>query len=74
VELRKCTCGAAPDLRQKTEITADGNSETIYWVGCPVCGQLGPRVSDRGKDKETAIAEAIAAWNAMIARVRPLEA
>ena len=74
MKTRTCTCGAEPDLRDKTQIRADGQRETIYWVGCPVCGQTGPYASDFGKGKDAAVAEAIAAWNAMIAAVRPLEA
>ncbi|MGA7799563.1 MAG: hypothetical protein WCC36_02020 [Gammaproteobacteria bacterium] len=72
MEPRTCLCGAQPDLRQETRATADGGTETLYWIGCPVCGQLGPKVSDLGKDKETAIAEAIAAWNEKLNRARPL--
>ncbi|MDA8381864.1 MAG: hypothetical protein M0037_02105 [Betaproteobacteria bacterium] len=41
---------------------------------CPVCGQVGPAIPAAGKDEATAVAQAIAAWNEMIARVRPLEA
>ena len=74
MSLKKCTCGADPDLQEKTQTAADGSIETVYWVSCPVCGQIGPRISDRGKTKEAAMAEARAAWNAMIAAVRPLEA
>lgn len=43
-------------------------------MSCPVCGQSGPAVAAAGKDEATATAEAIAAWNEMIARLRPLEA
>lgn len=74
MELRKCLCGADADVREATEVQADGRRETFYWVGCPVCGQLGPRVAAAGRDRDTMVAEAIAAWNAMIARARPLEA
>lgn len=42
-------------------------------MSCPVCGQSGPDVPAAGKDEATASAEAIAAWNDMIARLRPLE-
>jgi hypothetical protein len=38
-----------------------------------VCGQLGPAVSLEGKEEAAAIAEAVEAWNEMIARLRPLE-
>lgn len=52
----------------------DGRDEIVYRVVCPVCGQLGPAVSTEGKDEPAAIAEAVEAWNEMIARLRPLEA
>jgi hypothetical protein len=42
-------------------------------VNCPVCGQSGPEVPAAGKDEATATAEAIQAWNEMIARLRPFE-
>lgn len=71
---RRCLCGADADVREKTELQADGTEETFYWVGCPVCGQVGPRVAAAGRDRATVVAEAIAAWNAMLARARPLEA
>jgi hypothetical protein len=44
-----------------------------YHLFCPVCGQLGPAIPAEGKDEATAIAEAVTAWNEMIARIRPLE-
>ncbi|MEJ2646671.1 MAG: hypothetical protein P8180_17550 [Gammaproteobacteria bacterium] len=72
--MRKCTCGAEPNVRRETRAAAGGGEEIIYRVACPVCGQLGPAVPAEGKDEATAVAEAVAAWNAMIARVRPLEA
>ena len=71
---RLCTCGAEASVRRGTRRTADGRDEIVYRVVCPVCGQLGPAVSAEGRDKATAIAEAVAAWNEMIARLRPLEA
>ncbi|UCH17628.1 MAG: hypothetical protein JSW36_00875 [Burkholderiales bacterium] len=43
-------------------------------VVCPVCGQLGPAIPLAGKNEAAAIAEAVAAWDDMIARLRPLEA
>lgn len=46
----------------------------VYRVTCPVCGQLGPAIPAAGKDEAAAIAEAVEAWNEMIARLRPLEA
>jgi uncharacterized Zn finger protein (UPF0148 family) len=52
----------------------DGRDEIVYRVVCPVCGQLGPAVAAEGKDEAAAIAEAVEAWNGMIARLRPLEA
>ena len=71
---RRCTCGAEADVRRVTRRTADGHDETVYRVICPVCGQLGPAVPVAGKDEAAAIAEAVEAWNEMIARLRPLEA
>jgi hypothetical protein len=70
---RLCTCGAEAEVRRGTRRTLDGRDEIVYRVTCPVCGQLGPAIAADGKDKATATAEAIAAWNEMIARVRPLE-
>ncbi|HSB25363.1 MAG TPA: hypothetical protein VLE94_19860 [Burkholderiaceae bacterium] len=61
-------------MRRVTRRTADGHDETVYRVICPVCGQLGPAIPAVGKDEAAAIAEAVAAWNEMIARLRPLEA
>ena len=52
----------------------DGRDEIVYRVVCPVCGQLGPAVGAEGKDEAVAIAQAVEAWNEMIARLRPLEA
>jgi hypothetical protein len=72
--MRRCTCGAEADVRRATRRGANGRDEIVYRVECPVCGQLGPAVLARGGDEATAIAEAVAAWNAMIARARPLEA
>ena len=57
-----------------TRRTADGRDEDVYRVVCPVCGQLGPAIPAEGRDEAAAITEAVAAWNAMIARLRPLEA
>jgi len=71
---RRCTCGADVDVRRGTRRTADGRDEVVYRVVCPVCGQLGPAIPAEGKDEAAAIAEAVAAWNEMIARLRPLEA
>jgi hypothetical protein len=71
---RHCTCGAEADVRRVTRRTADGRDEIVYRVICPVCGQLGPAIPAAGKDEATAIAEAVKAWNEMIARLRPLEA
>lgn len=72
--LRHCTCGAEADVRRTTRRGADGRDEVVYRVICPVCGQLGPAVPAAGKDEATAVAEAAAAWNQMIARLRPLQA
>jgi hypothetical protein len=61
-------------VRRGTRRTADGRDEVVYRVICPVCGQLGPAIPGAGKDEATAIAEAVKAWNEMIACLRPLEA
>jgi len=74
MEPRTCLCGARPKLREQTRATADGGTETLYWIGCPVCGQAGPKISDKGKDRASAIAEAVAGWNARLAAARPLQA
>lgn len=71
---RRCTCGAEVDVRRGTRRTVDGRDEIVYRVTCPVCGQLGPAIAAAGRDEAAAIAEAVAAWNEMIARLRPLEA
>ena len=71
---RRCTCGAEADVRRSTRRAANGRDEVVYRVECPVCGQLGPAIPLAGKDEATAIAEAVEAWNEMIARLRPLEA
>ncbi len=71
---RRCTCGAEADVRRGTRRTADGRDEIVHRMTCPVCGQLGPSIPAEGRDEATAIAEAIEAWNEMIARVRPMEA
>lgn len=73
MRIRHCTCGAEADVRRSTRRTADGRDEIIYRVTCPVCGQLGPAIPAAGKDEANAIAEAVEAWNEMIARSRPLE-
>ena len=72
--MRRCTCGAEADVRRGTRRGADGRDEDIYRVVCPVCGQLGPAIPAEGRDDTAVIAEAVAAWNEMIARLRPLEA
>jgi hypothetical protein len=71
---RHCTCGAEADVRRGTRRTADGRDEIVYRVICPVCGQLGPAIALTGKDEATAIAQAVDAWNEMIAGLRPLQA
>ena len=71
--MRRCTCGAEAEVKRCTRRTADGRDEIVYRVICPVCGQLGPAVPAEGKDEATAIAEAIPAWDDMIAQLRPLE-
>lgn len=70
---RRCTCGAEVNVRRRTRRTEDGREEVFYQVNCPVCGQSGPEVPAAGKDEATATAEAIQAWNEMIARLRPFE-
>jgi hypothetical protein len=74
MKIRRCTCGAEADVRRTTRRGADGRDEVVYRVICPVCGQLGPAIPAAGRDEAMAIAEAAAAWNEMIARLRPLEA
>lgn len=71
---RHCTCGAEADVHCETRRTADGRDEIVYRVICPVCGQIGPAVPAAGKDETVAIAEALEAWNVMMASARPLEA
>lgn len=68
MEMKRCTCGAEADVRRSIRRTADGRDEVVYRVSCPVCGQLGPAIPAEGKDEKIAIAEAIQAWNEMIAR------
>jgi hypothetical protein len=65
-----CTCGAEANVRLVTRRAADGRDELVYRVVCPVCGQLGPAVTAAGKEEAAAIAEAVAAWNVRVARVR----
>ncbi len=74
MEMRRCTCGAEAEVRRVTRRTLDGRDEIVYRVICPVCGQHGPAVPAADKDEATAIAEAIQAWNDMIAELRPLDA
>ena len=71
MEQRPCTCGAQADVRRVTRRGADGRDEIVYRVVCPVCGQLGPAIAAAGKDEAVAVAEAVAAWNALVARVPP---
>ena len=73
MQTKHCTCGAEADVRRGSRRTADGRDEIVYRMTCPVCGQLGPAIPAEGKDEATAIAEAIQAWNDMIALRRPLE-
>ena len=67
MKMKHCTCGAEAEVRRGTRRTADGRDEIVYRVICPVCGQLGPAVPAADKDEATAIAEAIQAWNEMLA-------
>ena len=71
--MRRCTCGAEAAVGRATRRMPDGRDVIVYRVACPVCGQLGPAVPLEGKDEATAIAEAVAAWNEMMSRLRPLE-
>lgn len=70
--MRRCTCGAEVDVRRGTRRTADGRDEDVWRAICPVCGQLGPPIAAADKDEAAAIAEAVAAWNELIGRLRPL--
>jgi len=74
MSIRHCLCGAASHIKTSTRERSDGTTETLYWVSCPVCGQLGPKISAEGKSEEEAKAAAVSAWNEMLARARPLEA
>jgi len=71
---RRCTCGAEADVRRGTRRTLEGRDEIVYRVTCPVCGQVGPAIPAEGRTEAAAIAEAVEAWNEMIAQLRPLEA
>jgi hypothetical protein len=66
---RNCFCGAEAGARCQTRRTEDGREKDFYCVLCPVCGQGGPVVPAEGKDEETAIAEAVLAWNNMYAQI-----
>ena len=68
---RACLCGADADIKHEAKVSPDGVTETLYWVSCPVCGQIGPKISDRDIGEKSAIQEAIAAWNAMLLSARP---
>ena len=72
MSMRRCTCGAEADVRRCTRRTADGGEEIVFRVTCPVCGQLGPAVPVADKAEDAVIAEAIKAWNEMIAKLRPI--
>jgi hypothetical protein len=67
---KPCTCGAEAHVRRRTRRTADGRDEVIYEMCCPVCGQLGPAIPAQGRDEAGAGAEALLAWNEMIAALR----
>jgi len=71
MDMKRCTCGAEAEVRRVTRRTPDGRDEDVYRVICPVCGQLGPAIPAADKDEATAIAEAVQAWNDMIAGLRP---
>lgn len=70
MEMRRCTCGAAVEVRRVTRRTLDGRDEVVYRVICPVCGQHGPAIPATDKDEAQAIDEAIQAWNNMIDNLR----
>jgi hypothetical protein len=72
MDLRHCTCGAEASVRRSSYRNSDGRDEEVFRVVCPVCGQLGPAIPIEGKDEDAAIAEAIQAWNDMIAELRPM--
>jgi hypothetical protein len=74
MEQLPCTCGAQADVRRVTRRGAGGRDEIVYRVVCPVCGQLGPAIAAAGKDEAVAVAEAVAAWNALVGRGRPATA
>lgn len=71
MSIRPCTCGAAADVRRGSRRLADGRDEIVWRVVCPVCGQLGPAVAAEGRDEATVVAEAVMAWNEMMAALRP---
>ena len=72
MDIRHCTCGAEVSVRRRTRRTTDGRDEEVFRVVCPVCGQLGPAIPIEGRDEDEVIAEAIQAWNNMIAELRPM--
>jgi hypothetical protein len=70
MDQQPCTCGARADARRTTRRDEYGRDEIVYRVVCPVCGQLGPAIPAAGKAEAAAIAEAVAAWNALVGRDR----
>lgn len=70
--MRRCTCGAEADVRRGMRRSSDGRDEIAVRVVCPVCGQLGPAIAASGREDASVDAEAVAAWNEMIARLRPV--
>lgn len=71
---RNCLCGARAEVKMEQRSTKDGSIETVCWVECPVCGQLGPRVTGRADaDPEALCAQAVEAWNEILRRARPSE-
>lgn len=70
---RRCTCGAEAHLHRRVRRRADGSEEIVFEMSCPVCGQTGPAIPVAGGDETAAGAEALRAWNAMIARLRPFD-
>lgn len=71
--MRRCTCGAEVEVRRTARRTPEGSEEVVYRASCPICGQLGPAIALAGRTEDEAIAEAMAAWDEMIDRLRPMQ-
>ena len=71
---RHCLCGARPDVKQEERAAKEDGIERVCWVECPVCGQLGPRITaGADADWETLRVRATEAWDEMLRRARPSE-